>query len=50
MNGSKRVVATGCLLAVIIIPFGLGEGYALQVVDIALINAVVVVGLNFVTG
>ena len=50
MNGSKRAIAAACLFAAIVIPFGLGEGYALQVVDIALINAVVVVGLNFVTG
>jgi branched-chain amino acid transport system permease protein len=50
MNASKRTFAAACLLAAIVPPFGLGEGYALQVVDIALINAVVVVGLNFVTG
>jgi branched-chain amino acid transport system permease protein len=37
-------------VAAIVVPFALGDGYALQVLDLALINAVVVIGLNFVTG
>jgi branched-chain amino acid transport system permease protein len=50
MSASERVIAAICFLGAIVVPFALGEGYALQVVDIALINAVVVIGLNFVTG
>ncbi len=40
-------VATALVLA---IPVLLGEGYLIQVLNIALLNAMVVLGLNFVTG
>jgi branched-chain amino acid transport system permease protein len=50
MSESSRVVAATALLVALAVPAALGNGYALEVVDLALINALVVVGLNFVTG
>jgi branched-chain amino acid transport system permease protein len=50
MSESSRVLAAIGLLLVLTVPAALGDGYALEVVDLALINALVVVGLNFVTG
>jgi branched-chain amino acid transport system permease protein len=50
MNGFERAAVAAGLLGAIILPFALGDGYALQVLDLGLINAVVVIGLNFVTG
>ncbi len=50
MSGSNRAAVLVLLAAVVVLPMSLGDGYALQVVNIALINAVVVIGLNFVTG
>jgi branched-chain amino acid transport system permease protein len=51
MNVSNRLLAiAACGLAALLLPLGLDRGYVLQVVDIALINALVVVGLNFITG
>lgn len=51
MNGSNRLVAlAACGIGALLLPLMLERGYVLQVVDIALINALVVVGLNFITG
>jgi branched-chain amino acid transport system permease protein len=50
MSESSRVIAATALLVALAVPAALGNGYALEVVDLALINALVVVGLNFVTG
>jgi branched-chain amino acid transport system permease protein len=50
MSGFNRTFAAVGLIAVLALPLLLDEGYTLEVLDIALINAVVVVGLNFVTG
>jgi branched-chain amino acid transport system permease protein len=50
MSVSSRSIVAASALAAILVPLLLGDGYILEVLDIALINAVVVVGLNFVTG
>jgi branched-chain amino acid transport system permease protein len=50
MSGSNRAAVLLLLAAIVVPPMSLGDGYALQVVNLALINAVVVIGLNFVTG
>jgi branched-chain amino acid transport system permease protein len=38
------------VVAALLLPLGLGAGYEMQVLDIALLNAIAVVGLNFVSG
>jgi branched-chain amino acid transport system permease protein len=38
------------LLAVLVVPAAIRSNYTMQLVDLALINVVVVIGLNFVTG
>jgi branched-chain amino acid transport system permease protein len=50
MSGFNRAFIVAGVTAALVLPLLLDEGYVLEVVDIALINAVVVVGLNFVTG
>ncbi len=47
---TKALILGLCACGIAIIPSLLGEGYLIQVLNLAILNAIVVLGLNFVTG
>ncbi|MDB5545626.1 MAG: Amino acid/amide transporter rane protein 2, family [Hyphomicrobiales bacterium] len=50
MKNQQRLLAPLLVAAALALPALAGDGYALQVLNIALLNCIVVLGLNFVTG
>jgi branched-chain amino acid transport system permease protein len=46
----RRLLIAIPVLAALFIPTLIGDGYALQVLNIAILNSIVVLGLNFITG
>ena len=49
-NFKASIALAVCVIAVLMMPLATHDGYIIQLLNIAMLNAIVVLGLNFATG